>query len=257
MATTRTLVPPATTDDRGGNGDRPAPARPRQWRRRHGIPAAVALVAGAATIAIVAGRGGNSSPTASSATTVATTLAQVSRRDLVVTEQVAGTLQYGTVHPAVNRHAGVVTTVAPNGTVVDKGQVLYAVDGRPTVLMFGDTPAYRALSTSSSDGPDVQQLEQNLVDLGFASPSQLTVDDHFSVQTATAVKAWQASLGLTQDGVVQLGDVIFLPGAVRVDHAAADVGTTAQNGAQVLGLSATDKQVTASLTPTVAQKVHQ
>jgi len=35
--------------------------------------------------------------------------------------------------------------------------------------MYGSVPVYRRLSTSTTDGPDVRQLERNLVALGFGS----------------------------------------------------------------------------------------
>ena len=66
------------------------------------------------------------------------------------------------------------------------------LDSRPVLLMYGSVPVYRRLSTSTTDGPDVRQLERpdvrqlerNLVALGFGSG--VPVDEHFSAATAAA-----------------------------------------------------------------------
>ncbi|MFJ7279367.1 threonine/serine exporter family protein [Kitasatospora sp. NPDC098663] len=48
-------------------------------------------------------------------------------------------------------------------------------------------------------GADVRQLEQNLVDLGYAKGLDLKVDDKFTGATAVAVKRWQKALDLEED----------------------------------------------------------
>ena len=60
---------------------------------------------------------------------------------------------------------GAVTSLPALGTTVARGETLYALDGRPTVLLIGTVPAYRALREGDS-GPDVAQLQANLVALG-------------------------------------------------------------------------------------------
>ena len=79
------------------------------------------------------------------------------------------------------------------------------------ILFNGAVPAYRDLSDGVSDGPDVKELEQNLVALGFDPSHEITVNDTFDSATAMAVERWQASVGETQTGVVTLGQVVFLP----------------------------------------------
>ena len=71
--------------------------------------------------------------------------------------------------------------------------------GEPVILMDGTVPAYRDLSGGVTDGPDVKELKQNLVALGFDPSHQITIDDTFDAATTTAVDAWQASLGQTAD----------------------------------------------------------
>ena len=48
--------------------------------------------------------------------------------------------------------------------------------GVPVILMNGTTPAYRDLNSSDSDGPDILELNRNLVALGF-NPDGIVVDD--------------------------------------------------------------------------------
>jgi hypothetical protein len=73
-----------------------------------------------------------------------------------------------------------------------------------------------------------------LAALGFfhAAP-----DGHFGFGTTIAVKAWQRSLGLTPDGVVQPGDVVFvpsLPTRVALDAKVIHRGGTVTGGEPVV-----------------------
>ena len=51
--------------------------------------------------------------------------------------------------------------------------MLYRVNDRPVVLLHGSTPAYRTLSAGAS-GPDVAELNADLVALGYATRAQLS-----------------------------------------------------------------------------------
>ena len=106
------------------------------------------------------------------------------------------------------------------GQVIRQGQVLYQVDGSPVILLYGRVPAYRSLSEGMT-GADVRQLNRDLVALGYASRAELDPSsDYFSAETAYAVEELQAHLGVTQTGTVGLGQVVFLPSAIRVTAAA-------------------------------------
>jgi hypothetical protein len=79
--------------------------------------------------------------------------------------------------------------------------------------------------------------------------SQQSVNDEFDWATAIAIEQWQRAHGVAQTGVIPLGTIAFLPGAVRVTAQLALPGTPAQPGAQVLGLSSTDLAVNVPLDP--------
>jgi peptidoglycan hydrolase-like protein with peptidoglycan-binding domain len=141
---------------------------------------------------------------------------------------------------------GTVTALPDEGSVVERGEALYELDGQPSgLLMYGDRPAWRQLA-AGLEGEDVRQLQQNLLELGFGG-DDLTASGTFDDATAAAVKAWQASLGHAETGAVQLGEVIFLPGAVRVASQTVNIGDTVTAGLQVLTATTTDRVVTVDL----------
>ena len=200
-------------------------------RRRTAVAtggAAMALVALLAVTGLPGGRaradGGNGPRLGS---------AEVTRRTLVEQQDFDGTLGHGDAAPVVNRQAGTLTWLAPAGSTVDRGQPLYEVDGHKVPLLFGERPAWRPLGPDTK-GVDVRQLEQNLVALGFANAHNLDVDDTWTTATTDAVKRWQKAAGLDQDGTVELGEAVFLPGAVIVASQSAHLGEDARPGGEVL-----------------------
>jgi hypothetical protein len=108
---------------------------------------------------------------------------------------------------------------------------------------------WRRLEKGVDDGADVRQLERNLVELGF-DPSGMDVDDHFDGATANAVEAWQDALGVAETGVVEQGDVVFLPGARRVGQLSTSAGASVQPGQALLTTTATRPVVDIDLAAT-------
>lgn len=206
------------------------------------VAAAVVLAVAGATAALATTRESQGAESAA----VATTTARLVRQDLVVTDSFDGTLGFGEPRDLVSERAGVVTAVAGAKAVVNPGGELFRVDFEPTVLLTGDVPAYRALDSSSSDGPDVRQLEQGLVDAGHGSG--VTVDEDFTSATAAAVARWEKALGrAAPDGRVELGDVIFQPGPIRIASVAAEKGTRVAPAATVLTATSTTRVVQVDL----------
>jgi peptidoglycan hydrolase-like protein with peptidoglycan-binding domain len=141
-------------------------------------------------------------------------------------------------------NAGVYTALPAVGQVVDRGQTLYAISGRPIALLFGSTPLARQLTTGAS-GADVKELEENLIALGFGSG--LTADGNFTAADATAVKRWQATLGVAQSGFVNPGEAIFEPSAFRVAAVKVTLGASAQAGQDVADGTSSRHVVTVNL----------
>lgn len=157
--------------------------------------------------------------------------AAAARRDLVDREAVSGTLGYGTSRDVASPRPGTVTAEPALGSVIKRGQSLFEIDGRGVPLLYGARPMWRALAVGVDDGPDLRQLEENLVALGVDA-NGITPNDHWDWRTTAAVKRWQKLLGLDQSGIVSVGDLVFLSGPARVDTRPAEVGSSAQPGGQ-------------------------
>jgi len=129
---------------------------------------------------------------------------------------------------------------------VSRGQTLYEVDGAPVVLMYGARPAWRTL-TAGVSGSDVTQLDDNLIALGYATRSGLGTGDTYTAAETAAVKRWQEALGVDQTGTVQLGTVVFLPGAIRMGTHSVEVGAGVNPGMVVSAATDISRSVDVSL----------
>ena len=130
-----------------------------------------------------------------------------------------------------------------------RGGPLFKVDEQPVVALYGSVPLYRTLRDGVSGGPDVQQLETNLAELGYTG---FTIDDAYTSATAKAVRAWQSDLGLRETGIVEPGQAVFTPGAVRIAEQTARVGDvlaggSSERGAAALSYTRTTRLVTVDL----------
>jgi len=202
------------------------------------------VAAASVALGVLAGCGGH--PTSPSGA-VPTSTAPVIRTDIGSHQQLSGTLTYAGSYTLVNQAGpGVFTNLPAAGSVLTRGQVVYRVDGRPIPLFYGDAPEWRQLSPGVADGPDSYELQANLIALGLA-PSVLRADNTFDSFTAQAVRSWQASLGLPQTGIVRPGDVVYMPGAIRVTAVEPTVGMFAQPGQPVLQATSTQHAVIVQL----------
>src|SRR5262249_39214118 len=156
-------------------------------------------------------------------------------------------------YSVVGQSQGTITSLPTVGQVVSQGQPLYEVNATPVVLLYGSTPAYRSLSAGMT-GPDVAELNADLVALGYATSSQLDpTSDVFSSATATALKKLQGDLGVAKTGSLALGDAVFLPSEIRVTALSATLGMSA--GGSVLTASSTTRVVTVALSALQQSKV--
>lgn len=225
----------------------PPPARRTRTRgrgRRSIMPATLVVVAALAAGGwyAAAQHGNDSGPAKASGLPPAT--ATVTRQDLRQTQQEDGTLGYGTSYQLPAGRQGVLTWQPAAGATVTRGKPLYKADNQPVPLFYGSLPLYRTLQDGVADGPDVQELEQNLASLGYTG---FTVDDHFDWNTEQAVEQWQSDNGLPTTGVIHPGDLIMLPGAIRVGQPATQTGATLAPGKPVYGYTGTTRTVTVAL----------
>jgi peptidoglycan hydrolase-like protein with peptidoglycan-binding domain len=100
---------------------------------------------------------------------------------------------------------------------------------------------------SPASGADVRQLEEALVALGYDAGGALVADGIYTSETTQGVLSFQAATGLEQDSIIDLGEVIFLPGGVRVTSQLAIKGSGVGPGQAILGISLAEKTVRVSL----------
>jgi hypothetical protein len=174
--------------------------------------------------------------------------APVVRTDLTNTVQVGGALGFAGSYTVANQMPGTAYTALPApGQVRRRGQRLYEVDGSPVILLYGPRPEWRDLYLGVTPGPDVAQLDANLIALGYATATTLTVSDTFTAATSFAVQRWQAGLGLTVTGVVPAGQLAYAPGPLRVASLDVTLGAAAQPGTAVLAATSARPVVSAAL----------
>ena len=121
---------------------------------------------------------------------VQTSTARVTTKDLAETKDVQGTLGYGATRDIAFAGRGTVTALADVGTTVGRGGKLGEVNGQPVTLFFGDRPAWRDLQPGVSDGADIEQLEANLIALGYGTHYRLGPNRQWNNETTDAVKRW-------------------------------------------------------------------
>jgi peptidoglycan hydrolase-like protein with peptidoglycan-binding domain len=178
------------------------------------------LAAGALAVGVVAvlavvllGSGSGADHGAGTGVPAGETTASITRRTLSESSTVNGTLGYGATLELYDRLAGTFTWLPSVGAVIGRGGTLWRIDDLPVVLMYGSVPAYRTLKQGVSDGPDITELNRNLIDLGFDPYGAITDQESFGEATAAAVKRWQKADGLPETGEVELGRVVFAAGA--------------------------------------------
>ena len=219
--------------------------RRRSWALGAATVVAGAVVAGGAVV--MSGANQALAAQQSSVNTV-----KLERRELVAMVSEAGILTYraqsdGSPYSVINQARGIYTELPAVGEVIPRGHVLYRVNDRPVVLLYGATPAYRTLSAGAA-GPDVAELNADLVALGYATSSQLSPSSSsFGSATGTALDKLQAALGITQDGTLTLGQAVFEPTALRVSTLSAQLGGSSQTGQMVMQGTSTTRQVQVAL----------
>jgi peptidoglycan hydrolase-like protein with peptidoglycan-binding domain len=206
-------------------------------RLRTAAVAGSAILAAGAVAAASVGFGDNGADPSTPTTGPTLATAPVTRATLTQTQQVNGTLDYGTPVRVTARGNGTITWLPALGAVVNRGRPVYQVDNRTVLLFYGGHPFYRPLK-SGDTGNDVREVEENLAALGYTG---FTVDTNYTAATARAVRRWQAARARTQTGAFDPADVVLAAGAVRISSLGVQLGDPA-NG-QVLSYSGTTRVV--------------
>jgi peptidoglycan hydrolase-like protein with peptidoglycan-binding domain len=218
------------------------------------------VLAAAAVLAVLIAGGvvvvmSSSTPATPAAQEPAVNTATVEHGKLSAMVSQDGTLTYsaqsdGSPYSVINQAQGIYTKLPELGQVISQGQVLYRVNESPVVLLYGSIPAYRTLSVGGS-GADVAELKADLVALGYASSAQLSpTSASFGSATTTAVEKLQAALGVTPNGTLAPGQVVFEPTPVRVTSLSAQLGGSTQTGQTVMQATSTTRQVQVALDAT-------
>lgn len=219
--------------------------------RRRVLAGAAVLLAASATAVAVAALSSRPSTSAAADKAVPNT-AKVEERELSARVSENGILTYqaqadGSSYSVIDQARGIYTGLPEVGQVISQGQALYRIDESPVVLLYGTTPAYRTLVPGTAGG-DVAQLNADLVALGDATSSEIpSGSDVFTGVTAAAVAKLQAALGVVQDGILTLGQAVFMQGALRVTDVSMPLGGMASAGQAVLQGTSTTRVVTIDL----------
>jgi hypothetical protein len=250
MSTAATPRPPGETS---------APTSPlspgggaRRWRGRPRVGAVlVVVVAVVAALATGAFSKHHARATAVSDNADPTSIATVTQGTLSSQLSANGTLEYttsgGSDYSVVNQASGTFSKLPSAGAVFSRGQVLYRVSNDPVILLYGSTPVYRSLSEGDT-GPDVRELNRNLVALGYATRSAVDWDwSYFSYETAYALERLQYHLGEDETGELAEGQAVFLPGQIRITTVTATLGTNAGPGQAIMQATSTSRQVVVDL----------
>lgn len=172
---------------------------------------------------------------------------EVARRDLVQTKTFEAILDYGNLRSFPTNTAGIITDLPEAGTTVNFGEVLFAVDGEPVLLMEGGVPQYRSFNVDMTDGVDVEQLERNLEDFGYAEAFNLTVDAEFTSVTADVIEEMQLQLGIEETGQIDLGRVVFSPRPIRIGAVNVELGQSVNPQVSVVSVTESEQRINLDL----------
>ena len=116
--------------------------------------------------------------------TLELTTVAIKQGDLEKKEEYSGTLRQTDSKVLNSPMSGVVTYLPKEGTIINFGEVLFAIDNKPVILVEGSVPFYRTLDLNSDSGPDILQIEKALVFLGYAS-EDFVPDETFDEVTSS------------------------------------------------------------------------
>ncbi|UWP82403.1 efflux RND transporter periplasmic adaptor subunit [Dactylosporangium fulvum] len=176
--------------------------------------------------------------------------AVIERGTLSGSVKATGSLKFADPHDIGSTITGVLTSAPRPGATVGVGKPLFLVDNVPVFLFRGTIPAWRPFASGMGDGPDVQQLEENLAALGFFKEQP---DRKFRWATTEAIRAWQKATGQERTGGIDLGRIVFDRGELRVQDVKVQLGGSVGGGAAILSVTTLQKHVNVKLPLTSQQ----
>lgn len=139
-----------------------------------------------ALLAFAAWTLGSGTPAAPDAEAPART-ATIARTTLLDARTQTGTLGFGAPVdvPFISKErSGIVTWMAPEGTMVARGEPLFAIDGEPVILFYGELPFFRTLRFGGESFGEFEWLELN-----NAGDDQRKAELNLALQEARLVEA--------------------------------------------------------------------
>ena len=153
--------------------------------------------------------GTQNSDTVTSNKTLELTTVSIKKGDLEKKEEYNGTLRQTDSKVLNSPMSGVVTYVPKEGTVISFGELLFAIDNKPVILLEGTTPFYRTLDLNSNPGPDVLQLEEALIYLGYAAEDFVS-DETFDEVTSKMLNSLYIDYGIeTKSDITPVEQVVI------------------------------------------------
>ena len=112
-----------------------------------------------------------------------------------------------------------------------------------SLLMFGDLSLWRDMKEGIAPGEDINQLQLNLIALGYGTTETLEMDSIFDSNTAAAIMKLQSDLNLISSGEIGFGEIIFAPGTSMVNSSSTlpNIGEKIKTSVELFSLTPIEK----------------
>ena len=112
-----------------------------------------------------------------------------------------------------------------------------------SLLMFGDLSVWRDMKEGIAPGEDINQLQLNLIALGYGTTETLEMDSIFDSNTAAAIMKLQSDLNLISSGEIGFGEIIFAPGTSMVNSSSTlpNIGEKIKTSVELFSLTPIEK----------------
>ena len=141
---------------------------------------------------------------------------------------------------------GVVLGTVSTGSLVATGDIVLQTTDASVPAVVGVDP-FEADLAEGDEGTDVEQLEEVLLALGYDAGGDLDVDQTYDGATAEALSAWEAGLGIDQDGVFQVSQVVVIPEGFVASEVLVEPGDDVAVGQPILESSESARIVTTQI----------